>query len=97
MRLPRFAGVCIHSSHNTGQQLESAAHEGMVRCRDIMNRLTKQVKSHSPEDSPVHSKDFVAMLDETPAEVCQAKNGPLQHNFVWTGTACMPLHSHLHA
>ena len=71
----------------------------MVRSRDIMNRPTKQVKSHSAEDSPVyqvHSRKIVAMLDETPAEVCQAKNGPLQHNFVLTGTACMPLHGHLH-
>ena len=82
MRLFRFAGVCNHSSHNTGQQLKSAAHEDMVHCRDIMRRPTKQVKSHNADDSPVyqvHSKDLVAMLEETPAEVYQANSGPLQH------------------
>lgn len=82
MRLPRFAGVCIHSSHNTGQQLKSAAHEDMVHCRDIMSRPTKRVKTHNADDSPVyqvHSKDLVAMLDEHPAEVYPAYSSPLQH------------------
>ena len=44
-----------------------------------MNRPTKRVKSHNAEDSPVyqvHSKDLVAILDETPVEVYHAKSGP---------------------
>ncbi len=44
-----------------------------------MNRPTKRLKSHSAEDSPlykVHSKDLVAMLDETPSQVYQANSGP---------------------